>query len=153
MAGYIELAIPGLDDLSKYLKTAKQSVRRHLNIALMKSGAIAERNAKQEAPVDTGALRSGIYLRVTDNQAIVAPIAKYAYDVEYGRSPGRLSGEERTSLRAWAKRKGLDPSAVVDSVESKGITQNPFMQRAADNSASAVSDAFEVAVNRIVEGW
>jgi HK97 gp10 family phage protein len=72
----------GLDEILEQIEELAD--KQNIEAALGKACALVEREAKQKAPKDTGALRRSITSKVEDLQGIVYTPLEYAPYVEYG---------------------------------------------------------------------
>lgn len=70
--------------LDKYMGQLPPKIVSAISIAIRKSAFLVEREAKQEAPVDTGRLRASIYTDITPNVATISPYVNYAIYVHEG---------------------------------------------------------------------
>lgn len=77
--------IKGLDNLVKDFATAPPVVKRELNTAVRFAGVRVQREARIEAPVRTGNLRSQIrFSNTNDGRGIVGSYAQYSIYVHEG---------------------------------------------------------------------
>lgn len=107
-----------LGDTGKYLDRMPEKIKRSIGDALAKSAFLVERNAKMNAPVDTGRLRSSIITELTPSiyptMAKITPFVNYAIFVHEG---------------------------------TRFIKANPFMTRAKDQSQGEVEKFFDDAID------
>ena len=106
-----------------------------MHAVMEKASNLAERHAKQNVSVDTGALRRSINSEAKTLSARVFSNLNYAVPVERGFGPqGRPpTGKFRPPPRAfagWARRKGLNPFAVAYTVGQRGKKGRFFMRKA-----------------------
>jgi HK97 gp10 family phage protein len=81
----VAIEINGLDSIVKDFATAEPAVKRELNTAINFAGVRIQREARMEAPVRTGNLRSQIRFKNTNNgQGVVGSYAKYSIYVHEG---------------------------------------------------------------------
>ncbi len=79
------IEIKGLDSLVKDFATAPPVVKRELNTAVRFAGVRVQREARIEAPVRTGNLRSQIrFSNTNDGRGIVGSYAQYSIYVHEG---------------------------------------------------------------------
>ena len=98
----------------------------------------------KETPVDTGLMASSWEIQKKDEDTLLfGNTAPYAFEVEYGRPPGKISDEEFNSLRDWVARKliGTRPIdresrevtsttyAIAKTIEKQGIQPTFILQR------------------------
>jgi hypothetical protein len=145
------IKVEGFDELARYFKRAPQLTTTAVRKAVNTSALTVQRTARQEAPADRGKLRASIGVTFLNLGARVGPSARYAYDVHEGRRPGRVSGEEASQILDWARRKGLPGYAVLKSIERKGTRPNRFIERTAAMTQVRVQQAFDRAVDEVVE--
>lgn len=112
----IAIRFTGLDKVLRNFKEAPQTVKDELKMALGRSLAMAEGEAKRRTPVDTGNLRSSIggaggYRFITDLFAGVGTNVKYAFWVEVRDNVRHAVGE------AGFMRKGAEASVEFISAE------------------------------------
>lgn len=68
----------------KFLKESPRAFRIALETTIQKGAYLIERIAKQNAPVDTGRLRSSIATEIIPLKATVMPHVNYAKFLEFG---------------------------------------------------------------------
>ena len=139
----ITVKITGAESLRKRLK-ANNLMMTPLRNYLNGYGKVIKEKSKVHAPVDTGALRRSIkYTRVKPqgripNKTKVFATAKHATFV-HGNPEKRFRMSEpfnRTrphfppvkALTGWAKRHGMNPYVVANSIAQKGTPIVPFLK-------------------------
>ena len=81
----VAIEIKGLDSLVKNFATASPVIRKELNQAINFAGVRIQREAKIEAPVRTGNLRSQIrFKNLANGQGVVGSYAQYSIYVHEG---------------------------------------------------------------------
>lgn len=140
----LEIYIAGLEELRAAFARAPQRVTKEVHEAVSRSAITVQRQARIEAPVDTGVLRGGIATKLSTFSAIIAPGAKYAIYVHEGTGKYARNGMGRKT--PWAY-KGADGRVRF----TVGTNPNPFMERAKNKSEHTVQAIFDVAARRIVE--
>lgn len=149
----IEIEVQGLDTLRQYFTTRPDAVRREIATAIHRSALLVQRNARIEAPVDTGLLRSSIGLSLTPTSATVSTRKKYAIWVHEGT--GKYARNGRGRKTPWFVK---SPKGTMTNKNGQfgfwthGQKPNPFMERAAEQSERGIQDAFDKAVQNVVEG-
>ena len=123
MSETFSIKIEGLKKLQSAIKRSPEIVKRQIEIAIKKSTALVNRNAKIEAPVKTGRLRIGIHSRISPFRGIVESTVKYSYWVHKGTDPYIIRPTRKKAL-FW---KGA--AHPVKSVSHPGIKANPFFKR------------------------
>lgn len=137
----VDVKIKGLDQLANGLKSLPNKLaRRVLNKAMKKGAQLLADVTKEKTPVDTGALRDSIAVKLkkvsnVETQAIMGSHEKekdgvyYAHMVEYGG-------------KYVIKARGLDKGKKKGRVIAAGsIKAQPFMRPAFDSSKDQVIDA------------
>lgn len=79
-------------------------------------------------PVDTGALRESLGVRVEPTRVLVGPSAKHAPYVEFGTSPHVIKPKNKKALAFQAGGK----TVVVKQVRHPGTRAQPFVRPAYD---------------------
>lgn len=88
--------IQGMDELMKQLSSIK-GIKQHTE-ALLAGALVIEKYAKEDAPVDTGFLRSSISSARTADGAEVRVDAEYAYYQEFGSSRNKAQPYIRPAI-------------------------------------------------------
>lgn len=113
---------------------------------------IVARDAKRNAPVDTGRLRASITPAVTRSGTyilgVVGSNVQYAPAVEYGTPPHHVPVEQ---LEGWARRKGMDAEAVAAGIAKYGTPAQSYLISAFDDNKPAIIAKLNDVVGRIVE--
>lgn len=87
MAVTIQVSVSGLRGLTQALNRYPQISKKYINKALDQSGRLIEREAKAQAPVDTGVLRNRIIARRPQNLSVrVSDQTEYGIYVHEGTS-------------------------------------------------------------------
>lgn len=115
---------------------AKMTARgkEKLKKKLLSTGLEIERAAKQNAPVDTGRLRSSITTEVMERRGI--PIVKvgtnleYAPAIEFGVEPFIITPDQAEALQ-WTDPDTGEP-VFATRVEHPGFPEQPFLLPAVD---------------------
>ena len=130
----VRITIQGDDRLRRALQDPLL-VRGPIGVFLKRSALTVEANAKMEAPVDTGRLRSSVVTNLGRLSANVGPTAYYAPYVEYGTRP---HFPPPTALNPWARRHGWGSWALAFHIAKYGTKAHPFMRPAAQKSIASV---------------
>lgn len=149
MAKTVEIEVPRLKEFEGLLRKAPMLAKAELTMAIYRSATIIQRLARQEAPIDTGRLRSSIAVEYGPLQARVGPRTNYALAVHEGRRAGAPT--PATAMTGWARRKGLNPYAVANSITRRGTKPNRFMKRAAVTATVPVVAEFNRAADTIIK--
>ena len=126
----LKLRVKGLDEFVRQLQRAPELVIDVADEVIQRIGVQLQREARDEAPKDTGQLRSQIlYDKIAPAQAQVIAKSEYAHDVHEGRRPSKIV--DTKPLERWAERHGIDNSyLLIKHIERFGTDKNPFMDRA-----------------------
>lgn len=73
-----------VDQLAAELESIGEELPRSLGDSIMAAAMLAQEEIKSNAPVDTGALRDSIKLRVIDDQFLGIAMANYGFFQNYG---------------------------------------------------------------------
>ena len=146
----IEFKITDAESLRKRLK-ANNLLMTPLRNYFNASGKIIKEKSKEHAPVDTGALKRSIkYTRVKNTGRIPNKVKIYASanhaSFVHGNPQSKFRMTEpfnRTrphyppvkALTGWAKRHGMNPYAVANSIAQKGTPIVPFLKMGYRDSA------------------
>lgn len=129
---------------------APKITRKEVGAAVKKSSLAVMKAIMQTAPVDRGLLRQSVSAEISESRGLVKPEAPYAEDVEFGRKPPvKITPKERVGIMAWAKRKNLNPYAVLKSIARKGTKKNPFVERGFKRSRPQALFYFDQAIDKI----
>ena len=118
-----------------------------------RSALITEAKAKENAPVDTGRLRSSI--RVSDVSPYGASVGSdvvYAPFVEYGSRP---HWPPKGALQPWARRHGFPVGLSGDflvrrAISRRGTKPKPFLRKAIIDSIQDYERTLEIAIEGII---
>ena len=122
-----------------------------LQQAVNTSALLMESNIKKEIQstvTDTGILASSVITTTGTLRAEVGPTVDYGIYVEKGTDP---HFPPISAISPWAKRHGIDPFALQQSIGKKGTEANPFFERAVKDSISGVKTIFEKAIGSIID--
>lgn len=112
--------------------------KERLEKKLLSVGLQIERAAKQNAPVDTGRLRSSITTETGDRFGLpvvrVGTNVEYAPAIEFGSEPYIIEPDEAEALQ-WTDPKTGEP-VFAKKVEHPGIPAQPFLLPAVDEVMS-----------------
>lgn len=147
MATEISIAVPELAALQKKFKQSPELVGRELHKGMMTSAILLQREARQQAPVDTGNLRNMIQVQdlVGLNAVAIQARAKYSIYVHEGSRP---HFPPLKAITPWANRHGVPPFAVAMGIAKHGTKGKPFMRNAVMIQKVAVQAVFrQIALN------
>ena len=139
----IQFKITGAESLRKRLK-ANNLLMTPLRNYMNGAGKIIKEKSKEHAPVDTGALRRSIkYTRVKNTGRIPNKVRIFASAPHASFVHGNPNKKFRMSepfnrtrphyppvkaLTGWAKRHGMNPFVVANSIAQKGTPIVPFLK-------------------------
>ena len=143
MSESFTITIQGLEKLKTAFRKSPEIVKGQIERAIALSVALVDRNAKIEAPVKTGRLRSGIRSRISPFRGKVESTVKYGIFVHEGTSPHIIRPIRKKALY-WKGARN-----PVKIVHHPGTKANPFMKRATEKSEGQVQILFQKAINNI----
>jgi HK97 gp10 family phage protein len=124
-----DVRLEGMDDVMKMLDSVTSTV--NIQEALQKCCALVEREAKQNAPKDSGALRRSIASRVEGEQGIVFTPLEYAPYIEFGTGLFAEEGGRTNTPWSYQNDKG-------EWVSTNGIKPHPFLRPALENNRAKI---------------
>lgn len=137
----VRAEIKGLRETQKRLTEAVRQLAGPGLIQPMRNATLlVQRDARINAPVDTGRLRASITPDVRMSnvvEGVVGSNVKYAPYMELGTKPFY---PPPSALAVWARRHGTNAFAVAYAISKRGLAARRFLQ-----------DAFEKNQSRIVK--
>ena len=119
--------------------------------AMRDATLLVTRDAKINAPVDTGRLRASITPEVKQRwrrvEGVVGSNVKYAPYVELGTRP---HWPPPGALATWARRHGIDEFLVQRAIGRRGTKAVEFLKRAFEDNSERIVALLGHAVGRIV---
>lgn len=161
MAGKFEIRVENLNVVLQKIKKAKENIITKIEEEFVKTGINIESEAKNNAPVNFGILRSSIYSRNVKDAIIVGAKANYAGFVEFGTKSKKkipagyedLAKQRQNSdkvnfedIQKWAQRKGISQEYVYPiflSILEKGIKPQPFLVPAIEKHVKILKEKLE----------
>lgn len=143
----INVEVTGIDNLKKYLDAQHAGITTSAVTGMQKATLGVTRDAKKNAPVDTGRLRAsimpGVQIRNETVEGVVGSNVVYAPIMEYGHKPfwPNISG-----LEVWARRHGTTAYAVAKAIAKRGIKPRLYLQKAVESNAKLIFDAIRDSV-------
>lgn len=150
MPAKISAEIKGLKETQRNLEQAVRDLHGTPILNAMRDATLLiTRDAKKNAPVDTGRLRASITPEVTTTgetvQGVVGSNVKYAPYVELGTRP---HWPPIAALEVWARRHHTSAFLVARAIAQRGTPAREYLQHAfADNK-----DKIEARFNKAIEG-
>jgi len=118
-------------------RTGKEKLKKKLKSI----GFQIEREAKKNAPVDTGRLRASITTDVTMNQGLpmvkVGTNVEYAPYIEFGTQPHVITPDSKEALQ-WTDPETGEP-VFAKKVKHPGTEEQPFLLPAVDTVRSRIN--------------
>ena len=110
------------------------------------------RDARIDAPVDTGRLRSSITPEVAsmgkEVVGIVGSNVAHAPMMELGAKP---HFPPISALEVWARRHHADPYLVARAIARKGLAARKFLQNAFEKNKTRIIQLIERAVDEVIK--
>ncbi len=141
-----DVKIENADKIRELLKSYPITMGKETDMAVRKSILMIEREAKINAPVDTGLLRTNIHKnQISKATGEVSVGVRYAIAVHEGTRPHWPNWKD-AGFQNWAHRKGMNPYLVARAISRRGTKANPFLRKAVESSKSAIKGFFKDAV-------
>ena len=109
--------------------------------AMRQATFLVEGDAKRNAPVDTGQLKSSIASEVRPGvegksvEGVVGSNKSYAPYMELGTKP---HFPPPAALQVWAKRHGVNAFVVARAISRRGLKPRKYLQRAFDSNKTKI---------------
>ena len=148
----VDIEVKGLIETQKKLDQVARDLHGSPMIDAMQSATlIVTREARVNAPVDTGRLRSSITPEVrphgNDVQGVVGSNVVYAPFQEVGTRP---FWPRMDALATWASRHGTTAYLVALGISRHGIKDKRYLQKAFEDNRQRIIDIIERGVKGIV---
>ena len=149
----MEVNVKGLKEAQKDIERKLREMTGGPMVQTMRSATMMiHRDAKLNAPVDTGRLRASIMPSVVAAedkiQGIVGSNVKYAPYVELGTRP---HWPPIAALETWARSHGTSAFLVARAIARRGTKAHKFLQRAFESNQTRIVTMIERAVKKITE--
>lgn len=150
------IEVTGIDKLEEKFNHIKSDLSGGALVSgMQKAVNLVLRDAKQGAPVFTGALKSSIIGEVRTNgmsqfntvEGIVGSNLRYAAAAENGSIP---HFPPVSALQQWAERHGANAFVIARAISRKGTKGSHFLQNSVDKNRDAVIDIIDKTVGEIV---
>jgi phage gpG-like protein len=150
MTSSIRAEIKGLRDTQRNMEQAVKDLHGGPMLNAMRDATLmVTRDAKKNAPVDTGRLRASITPEVIDVgetiRGVVGSNVSYAPYVELGTRP---HWPPIAALEVWARRHGVSAFLVARAISRRGTKPVEYLQRAFDANKGRI----ELKINQAVTG-
>lgn len=157
----IDIEVTGLlETQRKMTQVARDLYGAPMVDAFRQAALLITRDARINAPVDTGRLRSSIVPDViadeTMIQGVVGSNVEYAPHMEFGTGAFGRGGSHwppGAALQVWAERHGFSSGYAVAAIIGKrgGLEGRRFLTRAFEANEAAIIEHIEQAVKGIVD--
>lgn len=149
----IDVEVRGLKEAQKKLEQVARDLHGAPMLNAMRDATLmVQRDAKKNAPVDTGRLRASITPEVRmDGEVMVGVVGSnvaYAPFMELGTRPHWVPPGV---LDVWARRHGLSAFVVMRAIAVKGTAPRRYLQSAYETNKPKIMARFEKAVKEIAE--
>lgn len=151
MVAEISIDFSEMIDFGQGLMVSERVVAEELRIAMVRSAAAVERDAKANVVVDTGTLRRSIATEVLPLEARIGSNQQHARPVEEGRRPGAPMPPSG-SLLGWMNRHGIPAEAefvIRRAIARRGIPSRPYLVPALESNRRNIEREFAAAADRI----
>lgn len=165
----MQITLEPAQKLIDLLNRAPDIVDKHIRKALVKSGLIVEREARENVAQATRGLMRSITSRVkgagAEMHALVEVGEPYGWYVEHGRGPGKMPPYSAgSSLALWAKAVGITSSGsnptrqdlgilftIARSIGKHGTRAQPFLEPAFEESKPKIAGYFTDAIRDAIK--
>jgi len=152
MPADVQIEVTGWEETQEKMEQMVQDLEGPPFLEAMKRATmIVHRDAKINAPVDTGRLRASILPEVRAHgpvvQGVVGSNVLYAPFQELGTRP---FWPRKGALDVWARRHGVDVFLIERAIAMRGIKAKRYLQRALEDNRQKIVDLIGKFVGRIV---
>lgn len=149
----ISAEIKGLKETQRNLEQAIRDLRGTPMLNAMRDATLyIDRDAKKNAPVDTGRLRASITPEVRAQgetiEGVVGSNVTYAPYVELGTRP---HWPPIAALEVWARRHHTSAFIVARAISRRGTPAKQYLQKAFESNKDKIEARFNRAVDEIVK--
>jgi HK97 gp10 family phage protein len=150
----VDIEVKGLIETQRNMERMVRDLHGAPMLEAMRTATlVVQRDAKINAPVDSGRLRASITPEVRamgdEIQGVVGSNVVYAPYVELGTRPHFPPIQ---ALEVWASRHGMTAFLVARAIARKGTKAHKFLTRAFEDNRQRIIDILERGVKKIVEG-
>lgn len=149
----MRIEVRGLKEVRQYLKRVGKDMTGQPMIRAMRDVTLLlTRDARRNAPVDTGTLRSSIMPSVAVQHkeviGIVGSNVEYAPFMELGTKPHFPPPD---ALEVWARRHGFSSAYLVcRAISRRGLKARKFLQKAMKTNARRIVNRINQAIKEII---
>lgn len=146
----ITIKIKNFDEVKEWLDKRPEVFRKEINRAVKKSVILIQGEARRNAPVDTGLLRSRIETRRFESklEGQVFNRLSYALSVHEGTRPHFPPID---ALRGWSRRHGIEPFLVARAISRRGTRATKFLSKAVRKNKNKIDRFFQQAVENLIK--
>jgi phage gpG-like protein len=121
-------------------------------MAMKRATLVVQRDAKINAPVDTGRLRASITpdIRAFGGE-VVGVVGSNVIYAPFQELPVRPHWPPLAALETWARRHGTTAYVVARAIARRGLPGKRFLQRAFEDNREKIKEILEKGVKGIVD--
>lgn len=154
MANSFQLEIRNLREWRDGMERKVRDMRGEPMLQAIRDAALwVTRDARMDAPVDTGRLRASITpeVRIEGNEVIgvVGSNVEYAPFMEFGTRP---HWPPVSALQTWSRRHGMSAFLVARAISRRGLKARRFLRGALEINAQRIAQRINQAVAKIIGG-
>ena len=151
----IDVEVQGLMETQRRMERTVEALHGPPMLEAFRDGTmVVQRDAKINAPVDTGRLRASITPEVRTSKTareimgVVGSNVEYAAYMELGTKP---HWPPIAALETWARRHGIPAFLVARSIATSGTKARKFLQNAFKKNRKWIIARIERAVQEIIK--
>lgn len=148
----IDIEIKGIIEARKKMEQVVADLHGAPMLNAMRDATLmVQRDAKKNAPVDTGRLRASITpeIRMDGNDVVGVVGSNVAYS-PFQELGTRAHWAPPGALDTWAKRHGMSAFVVMRAIAVRGIAPRRYLQSAFETNKPRIIARFDKAVREIV---
>lgn len=148
MSNVVDLKLVNFERLQEVADKYPQVAEKYVGQAIQRALLRVMGAAKKEAPMGvTGFLAGKWNIKMERFTGSLVSGSEHAVYVHNGTKPHWAPIDP---LAKWAKRKGLNPYAVRNSIAMKGTRANPFLRRAVDQEVENIDKELDKGIKDIL---
>lgn len=147
------LDIKGLREAQRAMHEKAKAIKGpELYRGMQTATLLVLRDAKEEAPVDTGQLRNSLSADIVmpnsrTVQGVVGSNVEHAPYMELGTKP---HFPPLAALATWARRHGTNPFLVARAIATRGLVPRRYLQKAFEKNRERIKKLIGETVSKIV---
>ncbi len=147
------IEVKGLVEATRKLEQVANDLHGEpMTRAMKKATLLVTKDAKINAPVDTGRLRASITPEVRgEGKTVIGVVGSNVIYAPYMETGTKPHFPPLSALQTWAKRHGTTAYVVARAIARRGIKGRKYLQRAFEQNRTAIRDLLGKAVKGIVE--